>query len=269
MQTMDVIGGPWKGPDGPRVLIENSDLGVGYSLERLLIEQGYAAAVCEGPDCRQGRRCALVETGECDLVSNADVIVHSLDLDRRDNAEVLQALRSCYPAARTVVEISEPSVARHRELLEGCSLLPFPATRTSLTSAVEASLARLALGCLDQWPGRLQPPGNSVVATDVIPTITAYLVGPLTSTERAYAEQKVAYVLRFAPVLAPVADLELRFETGPGWERPALAKVTVDVNGRRVRVYADAATMFVAVDALAARLHRRLEELCSGGGASP
>jgi ribosome-associated translation inhibitor RaiA len=268
MGTRNAIGGPWRGPDGPRVLFENADLGVGYALERLLIERGYATAVCEGPDCRHSRRCALVETGRCDLVSNADVIVHSLDLDRWDQGEVLQALRGCYPAARTVVEISEPSVARHRELLEGCTLLPFPATRSSLTSAVEASLGRLALGYFDRWPGHRQPPAGSVT-TDVTPTVTAYLVGPITSTERAYAEQKIAYVLRFASVLAPVADLELRYETDPGWERPALAKVTVDVNGRRVRVYADAATMFVAVDAIAARLHRRLEELGRAGGASP
>jgi ribosome-associated translation inhibitor RaiA len=41
------------------------------------------------------------------------------------------------------------------------------------------------------------------------------------------------------------------------------------VNGRRVCVHADAATMFVAVDALAVRLHRRLNDLCSDGEASP
>jgi ribosome-associated translation inhibitor RaiA len=244
------------------VLIENPDLGAGYSLERLLIGQGYAVAVCEGPDCRDARRCPLVEIGECDLVADADVIVHGLDLDRRDHAEVLQALRDCYPAARTVVEISEPSAARHLELLEGCALVPVPAPRTSLTSAVEASLSRPALGRLHQWPGQREPTGSSVATTDVVPTIMMHLVGPITSTERSYAEQKVSDVLRFASVVAPIAKLELRVETEPGWERPALAKVTIDVNGRPVRVHADAATMFVAVDALAVRLQRRLDELC-------
>ena len=62
-------------------------------------------------------------------------------------------------------------------------------------------------------------------------------------------------------MLAPVADLELRVETGPGWERPALARATIDLNGRRIQVHANAATMFVAVDALAARLRRQLDDL--------
>jgi hypothetical protein len=52
MRTRDVVGGPWKGAGGPRVLVENPDLGVGYSVERLLIEQGYDVAVCEGPEYR-------------------------------------------------------------------------------------------------------------------------------------------------------------------------------------------------------------------------
>lgn len=261
MRTKDAVGGPWKGPGRHRVLIENSDFGTGYSVGRLLMEEGYAVAVCEGPDCRQARRCPLVATGECDLAAKADVIVHSLDLNRPDHAEVLRALRGRYPAARIVVEIPEPSVARHRELLEGCSVLHSPATRTSLTHAVGTAVATLSRGRLHHRPQRRERPRNSVVTTDVFPTVMVHVVGPVTSTERAYAEQKVAYVLRFAPVPVPFANLELRAETGPGWERPALAKATIGVNGHHMCAHADATTMFVTIDALVARLRRRLEDV--------
>lgn len=148
MRTKDVVGGPWKGPGGPRVLVENPDFGIGYSMERLLIERGYDVAVCEGPDCNQARRCPLVATGECDLAANADVIVHSLNLDRPDHAAVLQALRERCPGARIVVEIPTPSIARHQELLEGCSILRFPATRTTLNNAVEVAVASRTHGHL-------------------------------------------------------------------------------------------------------------------------
>jgi hypothetical protein len=149
LKTKDVVGGPWSGTGGPRVLIENPDFGIGYSAERLLIKQGYNVAVCEGPDRRQGRRCPLVETGECDLAAHADVIVHSLNLDRPEHAEVLRALRECYPQARIVVEVPKPSVERHRELLGDCSVLALPATRESLTTAVRAAMTTVARGRSD------------------------------------------------------------------------------------------------------------------------
>ena len=261
MRINTVVGGSWRGPGGPKVLVENPDQGVGYSVERLLIGQGYDVAVCEGPDSRQARRCPLVATGECDLATNADVIVHSLNLDRRDHAEVLQALRERHPDANIVVEIPEPSIARHQELLEGCSVLRFPATRASLTDAVEAAVAARTHGDLPDQRKRWRQLRRLVVKSDVVPTIMVHVVGPVTSTERAYAEQKLAHVLRFAPAAVPIAHLELRFETDPGWKRPALAKATIDVNGHRVHTHADATSMFVAIDALSAHLRRRLEDL--------
>jgi len=146
MKSKDVVGGPWSGPGGSRVLIENPDLGIGYSAERLLIREGYDVAVCEGPDRRQGRRCPLVETGECELAAHADVIVHSLNPDRPEHEEVLWALRECCPGASIVVEVPEPTVERHRELLGGCSVLAWPATRASLTNAVETAITEARRG---------------------------------------------------------------------------------------------------------------------------
>lgn len=257
-----VVGGPWKGPGGPRVLVENPDLGVGYSFERLLIEQGYGVAVCEGPDCWKARRCPLVATGECDLAANADVIVHSLNPNRPEHAEVLQALRSRYPTAPVVTEIAEPAMAHHRELLRGCSVLRFPATRTSLTRAVHAAAATHKGGRVHRRRARWEPSASALAEAGVVPTIVVRVAGPVTTTERTYAEQNVADALRVvAPALVPSASLELRAETDPGWNRPALAKATIDVNGRPVRVHADATTMFVAIDVLVARLQRRLEDL--------
>jgi ribosome-associated translation inhibitor RaiA len=252
---VEVMSGPWKGPGGPRVLVENPDFGIGYSAQQVLMDEGYDVAVCEGPDRAQARHCALVATGECDLAANADVVVHSLDLDRSDHAEVLRELRRRFPDTPIVVEVRTSSIVRHQELLNGCSILRFPATRATLTKAVEAAVASRTHGDLLDQPKRWT---QLVTKTESVPTIMTHVVGPVTSAERMYAEHKVGHALREAPT-APLASLELRMETDPGWPRPSLAKVTVDRDGHCIRVHADAATMFVAVDTLVARLRDRLD----------
>jgi hypothetical protein len=124
-----------------RVLIENPDFGVGFAVERVLEDAGYEVAVCGGPDSLAGHECPLVFTGECDLVSGADLVVHSLNPDRREHAEVLRALRAMHPKTPIVVEVAGPSAAHHEGLLHGCVVIPFPATRESLVGAVAEALA--------------------------------------------------------------------------------------------------------------------------------
>jgi hypothetical protein len=125
----------------PRVVVENPDFGVGFAVERVLENAGYEVAVCGGPDGLVGQECPLVFTGECELVSGADVVVHSLNPDRREHAEVLRALRARHPGTPVVVEVPGPSAARHPGLLDGCVVVPFPATRDSLVGAVAEALA--------------------------------------------------------------------------------------------------------------------------------
>ena len=97
------------------------------------------------------------------------------------------------------------------------------------------------------------------MTTAAVPTMMIHTSGPITSAERAYAQRKIADAQRFASAPVRCTKVELRAETNPSWERPALAKATVDVNGLIVRAHADATTMFAAIDALEARLRRRLK----------
>lgn len=124
-----------------RVLVENPDFGVGFAIERVLEDAGYEVAVCGGPDSLRGHECPLVFTGACELVSGADVVVHSLNPDRSAHAEVLRALRAKHPDTPIVVEVPGPSASRHEGLLDGCVVVPFPATRESLVGAVAEALA--------------------------------------------------------------------------------------------------------------------------------
>lgn len=74
-----------------------------------------------------------------------------------------------------------------------------------------------------------------------------------------YARQKVSALLEqtHRPVL--FARVRLTRHGNTALERPIVAQVNLDVNGRMIRAQAAAATMTEAVDALEARLRSRLE----------
>ena len=76
---------------------------------------------------------------------------------------------------------------------------------------------------------------------------------------RELAAAKVNSLLRFAsePVLS--ARVALGVSADPAVPRPAVAQVTVDLNGRTVRAQATGATMRAAVEHMAARLRVRLD----------
>jgi hypothetical protein len=123
-----------------RVLIENPDMGAGFAAERVLQDAGYEVAVCGGPDRLPDHECPLVHDGRCGLSEGADAIVHSLNLDRPEHAAVLRALRDRLPDVPIVVEVPAPAMVRHEALLSTCRVLPAPATRVSLTDAVQSVL---------------------------------------------------------------------------------------------------------------------------------
>lgn len=125
----------------PRVLVENPDVGVGFAVERFLEREGCEVAVCQGPDGLRRHRCPVIFDEDCTLAAGADVILHGLNPDRPEHAEVLRALRAKHPATPLVVEVPTPSAERHTGLLAGCVVVPFPATRESIRAAVERALA--------------------------------------------------------------------------------------------------------------------------------
>jgi hypothetical protein len=127
----------------PRVLIENSDYGTAYAAERILERRGYEVSVCGGPDHLRGRRCPLVAEGRCELVDDADVVVHGLDPDRPDHRAVLAALREERPSVPIVAEMTAAAAERHADLLEGCTVVSFPVTTEPLRAAVRTAIRPL------------------------------------------------------------------------------------------------------------------------------
>jgi ribosome-associated translation inhibitor RaiA len=76
---------------------------------------------------------------------------------------------------------------------------------------------------------------------------------------RELAAAKAASLLRFAsePVLS--ARVTLAVSADPAVPRPAVAQVTIDLNGRTVRAQAAGETMRAAIEHMAARLRIRLD----------
>jgi len=138
---MDAEGPGWtESTSKPRVLVEHEDGAVRSVAEKILREAGYDVAVCGGPTTFRRARCPVVTTGRCALAEGSDVIVHALNPDRPLNASVLQALKDRYPETPVVVEIPEPALRVHADLLAGCHALRFPMTRRSLLAAVDAAM---------------------------------------------------------------------------------------------------------------------------------
>lgn len=82
--------------------------------------------------------------------------------------------------------------------------------------------------------------------------------GSVSEAESEYAREKLWRAVRDAPRPVLDAHAELRREVNPSLDRPAIAKVTLDVGGRRVRAHVAARGMYEAVDLLEARLTQQL-----------
>jgi ribosome-associated translation inhibitor RaiA/cold shock CspA family protein len=87
------------------------------------------------------------------------------------------------------------------------------------------------------------------------------VAGEVSEVDRAYALDKVRKVIEMtaAPVLA--ASIRLQQAPDPARERPALARVTVDLDGEPIRAHVAAHTMGEAVDLLEERLAGRIRHL--------
>jgi ribosome-associated translation inhibitor RaiA len=97
----------------------------------------------------------------------------------------------------------------------------------------------------------------SMKTTEAAP-VRVEVHGRVPDGSRELAAAKVGPVLRLAaePVLA--ARVMLAVAADPAVARPALAQITVDLNGRIIRAHAAEQTMRTAIDQMAARLPVRL-----------
>jgi hypothetical protein len=78
---------PWPWIRQPRILIEHPDDAAGLELAAIPRREGYAVAVCPGPE--ESERCPLTGPEGCAIAHGSDVVVTALGLDRPVGREAL------------------------------------------------------------------------------------------------------------------------------------------------------------------------------------
>jgi hypothetical protein len=73
---------PPRNVERPRVLIETADKALLISDFRFLVDDGFDVATCAGPG-HDRLRCPVLRGEECELVEQADVVLHALDRGRQ------------------------------------------------------------------------------------------------------------------------------------------------------------------------------------------
>jgi hypothetical protein len=134
--------GEWPEESGrPRVLVEDPDGAVLWAYTRILEEEGYDVAGCQGPtgvggDGLARTCCPLLAGCGCPLVEGADVVVSSTSLP--ESAEIHEAVSR----QDTALVVGGPErVVEERCVRIGAGApLPFPVTREKLVHAVAAAL---------------------------------------------------------------------------------------------------------------------------------
>ncbi len=107
--------------------------------------------------------------------------------------------------------------------------------------------------------GDEQRKGRSMVREPEIQIAVVH--GEVEASTLEYAKKKVGAVLRLAPAPVLFARVTLAHEDAPGMQRPAVAKASLDVNGRPVRGHVAAGTETEAIDLLVDKLRQGLETL--------
>lgn len=139
--------GDWKGgfvqdhaSNRPTVLVETEDGAEAVALWRALGRHGYRMQWCPGPDRDSNRRCSMVTSGQCPLVSRADVVLSHLDFTCEASRETLAALQDS-PSAPPVL-VSAPSFvqARYPEVRRDVTVIPDNLTGHRAVSAVDDAL---------------------------------------------------------------------------------------------------------------------------------
>lgn len=128
--------------DAPKVLLESGDGAEAHALWRLLRRNGYDVSWCPGPRAHDARGCPLVESGHCDLVDEADVVLCSLNLADPSTRQVLEAHHRHEPARTVLVAAPRPLADRYADVIDGSDVVAVPLTGEGVVEAVEEHRAR-------------------------------------------------------------------------------------------------------------------------------
>lgn len=121
---------------------------------------------------------------------------------------------------------------------------------------------RIAHGLIaEQWIGETPTEGTAVTLATATGPVTMEIVtrGDVPADARAYAHQQLAAVIEDIEEAVLFARVKLTQAPDPARERPAIAQISVDLNGDLVRAQLAGHAMREAIDLLKSRLRARLE----------
>ena len=123
----------------PHVVIENRDDVAAAAQAAALDAAGFRTSRCAGPD-HEVRDCPVLTGEPCDLIAEADVVLHDLDLDHPVDREVLARLQRDRPGLPIVVEAGTTVIRQDRRELLRCTVVT-PYSMEHLAAAVAEALS--------------------------------------------------------------------------------------------------------------------------------
>jgi hypothetical protein len=131
----------WSGNgDGSRVVVEEEDPALRWSMVEALQRAGYRTAACEGPGLDGRGRCPLVGGSGCALVEDADAVV-SVSVAGDDAMQVVrETMLRDQPEVRVAVIVPTLREAPHAEVTDGALVWTGPLTRSAVVAAVDRAL---------------------------------------------------------------------------------------------------------------------------------
>jgi ribosome-associated translation inhibitor RaiA len=122
--------------------------------------------------------------------------------------------------------------------------------------------SRIAHGLIaEQWIEASRPEGAAITLTTATGPVTMTIVthGEVPTDARSYADQQLGAVIENIEEPVLFARVKLTQAPDPACERPAIAQVSVDINGDLVRAQLAGHGMREAIDLLVSRLRTKLE----------
>jgi ribosome-associated translation inhibitor RaiA len=142
----------------------------------------------------------------------------------------------------------------------GTVLLHWPDTPDS-PAGIEVR-CRIAHGRIaEQWIGVPPPEGTEVTVSTAAGPVTMNVVtrGDVTDGARAYAQHRIGTVVEHIEDPVLFVRIKLTRAADPARDRPAIAQVSVDINGRVLRAQVAGHEMREAIDLVQARLRDKFQ----------